>query len=228
MEPRSPKLLDRVRNAIRTRHYSRRTEAAYVTWIRRDIVFHEKRHPSELGADHVSAFLSWLATQRHVSASTQNQALSAVLFLYREVLATDIGHVAGIVRVSTPVRLPVVLTRAEVAAVLGRLDGVGWLIVALLYGAGLRLQEALELRVKDVDIDRGQVTVRQGKGRKDRSTMLPVSMKAKLVAHLECVRPQHAKDVRRGVGSVSRPGALMVKYPIRTRGVGDRRASRNR
>ena len=213
MESRSPKLLDRVRDAIRTRHYSRRTEAAYVTWIRRHIVFHDKRHPSDLGAAHISAFLSWLATQRHVSASTQNQALSAVLFLYREVLATDIGHVGGIVRTSTPVRLPVVLTRAEVAAVLGHLDGVGWLIVALLYGAGLRLQEALELRVKDIDIDRGQMTVRQGKGRKDRITMLPVSVKAKLVAHLEGVRRRHAEDVQRGVGSVSLPGALMVKYP---------------
>ena len=158
--------MEQVRQAIRVRHYSRRTEEAYVTWIRRFIVFHNKRHPSELGGTQVSAFLSSLAADRHVSASTQNQALSAVLFLYRHVLGTEIGQVPGIVRASTPPRLPVALTRGEVSAVLGQLDGVFWLLAALLYGAGLRLQEALELRVKDIEMERGQIVVRQGKAEK--------------------------------------------------------------
>jgi integrase len=148
------KLLDQVRQAIRMRHYSRRTEEAYVVWIRRYIVFHGKRHPTELGAPHIRDFLSSLATQRHVSASTQNQALCAVLFLYREVLRMDVGQVDGVVRASTPARVPVVLSRAEVSAILARLEGTVWLVVALLYGAGMRLQEALELRVKDIDFDR--------------------------------------------------------------------------
>jgi hypothetical protein len=164
------KLLDQVRQAIRMRHYSRRTEEAYVVWIRRYIVFHGKRHPTELGAPHIRDFLSSLATQRHVSASTQNQALCAVLFLYREVLRMDVGQVDGVVRASTPAGVPVVLSRAEVSAILARLEGAVWLVVALLYGAGMRLQEALELRVKDIDFERHQITVRQGKGRKDRVT----------------------------------------------------------
>ena len=143
----------RVRQAIRVRHYSRRTEEAYAGWIRRYLAYHEMRHPSQLGAPHVSEFLSWLATRGHVSASTQNQALSAILFLYRVVLSIEIGVVEGIVRAATPRRLPVVLSRAEVSAILGRLDGAAWLVVALLYGAGLRLQEALALRVKDVELN---------------------------------------------------------------------------
>jgi site-specific recombinase XerD len=162
------RLMDRVRRAIRVRHYSRRTEEAYAVWIRRYIAHHQMQHPSELGAEHISQFVSSLATDRHVSESTQNQALSAVLFLYRVVLSKDIGSIDGIVRASVPRRLPVVLTRTEVSAVLSHLEGQPWLVVALLYGAGLRLQEALELRVKDIDIDRRQITARQGKGRKDR------------------------------------------------------------
>ena len=195
------------------RHYSRRTEEAYVTWIRRFIVFHDKRHPSELGGTHISEFLSSLATDRHVSASTQNQALSAVLFLYRRVLGTDIGQVPGIVRASTPPRLPVVLTRAEVSAVLGELDGVFWLLVALLYGSGLRLQEALELRVKDVETERGQTVVRQGKGRKDRVTVLPGSVATHLASHLDGVRRQHQSDIDKGFGRAPLPDALARKYP---------------
>lgn len=195
------------------RHYSRRTEEAYVTWIRRYIVFHGKRHPSALEAGHIAEFLTWLATRRHVSASTQNQALSAVLFLYREVLGVDVGRVEGVVRASAPSRLPVVLTRAEVTAVLAHLDGVVWLVVALLYGAGLRLQEALELRVKDIDLERNQITVRQGKGRKDRVTILPVSVTSRLTVHLEGVRRQHRADMGNGLGRAPLPHALARKYP---------------
>ena len=194
--------MDRVRRAIRVRHYSRRTEQAYATWIKRYIVFHGKRQPSELGAAHVAAFLTHLAADRHVSASTQNQALSAVLFLYREVLGTPIGHVEGVVRASTPPRLPVVLTRTEVSAVMAQLSGSPRLVVTLLYGAGLRLQEALELRIKDVDLARHQMTIRQGKGRKDRVTMVPVSAGAGLAAHLERVQRQHQRDLAEGAGVV--------------------------
>jgi integron integrase len=214
VSPDAPtRLMDRVRRAIRVRHYSRRTEEAYATWIRRYIVFHGRRHPSELGSAHISKFLSWLATDRDVSASTQNQALSAVLFLYRTVLGVEVGQVDGIVRASTPVRLPVVLTRAEVSAVLAKTTGTAWLVVALLYGAGLRLQEALELRVKDVDMERNQIIVRQGKGRKDRVTMLPGTVKGRLAEHLEAVRRRHLADCAQGFGRVVLPEALDRKYP---------------
>jgi integrase len=161
-----PKLLDRVRQAIRVRHYSRCTEDVYVMWIRRFIVFHGKRHPSEMGDVDVSAFLSWLATARQVSASTQNQALSAVLFLYREVLRKDLGPIEHVPRAKTPVRVPVVLTADEVRAVLRHLSGVPWLVAALLYGCGLRLQECLALRVKDIDFGRREVTCGVGRGRR--------------------------------------------------------------
>jgi integrase len=171
-QPTPQKLLDRVRTAIRVRHYSRRTEQAYVDWIRRFIVFHRKVHPSEMGAAEIAAFLSWLAVRRQVSASTQNQALSALLFLYRHVLGKDVGPI-DVPRAYGPVRVPVVLSRDEVGQVLAQLDGALWLIVTLIYGAGLRLQECLELRVKDVDFDRREITVRRGKGQKDRRTMLP-------------------------------------------------------
>jgi integrase len=145
----APKLLDRVRQTIRAKHYSRRTESAYVDWIRRYIVFHKKRHPSEMGASEITAFLTWLATDRCVSASTQNQALSGVLFLYRNVLHIAIGSIENVPRARTPIHVPVVLSRDEVARIMKHVDGVAWIIVALLYGAGLRLQECLELRVKD-------------------------------------------------------------------------------
>ena len=209
----APRLMDLVRRAIRVRHYSRRTEDAYVTWIRRFIVFNDKRHPSALGAPEISRYLSWLATDRRVSVSTQNQALSAVLFLYRSVLGVEPGGIEGVVRASARVRLPVVLTRHEVAAVLGRLDGVVLLVCTLLYGAGLRVREALELRVKDIDFERREVIVRQGKGRKDRVTMLPSSLGTKLASHLEVVRAQHGADLARGFGRVVLPDALDRKYP---------------
>ena len=153
----SRKLLDRVRDAIRTKHYSRRTEEAYVQWIRRFIVFHQKVHPSTIGAPEISAFLTWLAVHQRVSASTQNQALSAILFLYRSVLQVDPGRVEHVPRAVTPARVPVVLTVEEVRGVLAQLEGVSRLVVSLLYGAGLRLHECLELRVKDIDIERGEI-----------------------------------------------------------------------
>jgi site-specific recombinase XerD len=164
----APKLLDRGRHTIRAKHYSRRNESAYVDWIRRYIVFHRKRHPSDMGTSEIAAFLTWLATERRVSASTQNQALSALLFLYRDVLHIEIGRIENVPRARMPARVPVVLSRDEVARVMKRLDGVTWIMVALLYGAGLRLQECLELRVKDIDLDQRQIVIRHGKGQKDR------------------------------------------------------------
>ncbi len=165
-----PKLLDQVRHTIRMRHYSRRTEATYVHWIRRFIVFHHKTHPSTLGAPEITAFLSWLATGQRASSSTQNQALSAVLFLYRHVLHIEVGAIEQVPRAKMPHRVPVVLSREEVGTIFKNLKGTMWMVVALLYGAGLRLQECLELRVKDLDFDRHDIVVRRGKGQKDRRT----------------------------------------------------------
>jgi integrase len=167
------KLLDEVRQAIRARHYSPKTEESYVHWIKRFIFFHDKRHPAQMGEKEIGQFLSGLATDRHVSASTQNQALNAILFLYRDVLRKEIGYVDGGVRAKRPHRLPVVLTRQEVKSILGALDHSDWLMVMLLYGAGLRLMECLQLRVKDIDFITNQIVVRAGKGDKDRHTMLP-------------------------------------------------------
>src|SRR5437867_10047829 len=197
-----PRLLDRVRGALRARHYSRRTEDAYVAWIRRYIVFHGKRHPIEMGAAEVTRFLSSLAVDGKVAASTQNQALSALLFLYRDVLEVDVPWIDDIVRAKRPQRLPVVLTRDEVRAVLRRLDGTPRLMAYLLYGAGLRLLECCRLRVLDVDFASNQIVVRGGKGDKDRMTMLPAVTKVDLARHLESVRAQHRRDVECGAGWV--------------------------
>jgi integron integrase len=213
MEAKQPKLLDRVRLAIRTRHYSRRTEDAYVHWIRRFIVFHGRRHPSELGASEIGAFLAWLAAEQHVAASTQNQALSGVLFLYPEVLGQDVGPVEVQPRARVPVKVPVVLTPSEVRRVLDQLAGVPRIVAALLYGAGLWLQECLELRVKDLDFERAEITVRRGKGQKDRRVMLPDTLRAVLRAHLEVVERTHRRDLAAGFGHVVLPGALDRKYP---------------
>jgi integron integrase len=210
---RQPRLLDRVRLTIRARHYSRSTERAYVGWIRRFILFHDKRHPDEMGEQELIRFLSHLATVSRVSASTQNQALSAVLFLYREVLKREIEWLNGVVRSKQPVKLPVVLTRDEVDALLSGLRGASWLMAALLYGAGLRLMECARMRVKDVDFGRDQITVRSGKGKKDRVTMLPGTVKGALGAHLEDVRRQHQRDLKEGRGSVELPFAIARKYP---------------
>ncbi len=182
MESGGPKLLDRVRDAIRARHYSRRTEVACVAWIRRYIVFHRKAHPSTLGAAAIAAFLTWLATRQRVSASTQNQALAARLFLYERVLHMSVGPVEQVVRAKQPVRLPVVLSRDEVERIMDQLRGPIWIVVALLYGAGLRLRDCLELRVEDIDCERNQIVVRRGKGQKDRRTILPLAVTDRLQA----------------------------------------------
>ena len=188
-------------SAIRTRHYSRRTEVAYVTWIRRYLGFHRKAHPATLGAPDILAFLTWLATSQQVSASTQNQALAALLFLCERVLQMPVGQVEHVVRAKQPIRLPVVLSRDEVVAVLSHLDGTMWVIGMLLYGSGLQLQECVELRVKDIDFDRNQVTVRRGKGQKNRTTALPAVVTRPLGKHLAEVRrlhllSVHADDIR--------------------------------
>jgi integron integrase len=208
-----PRLLDRVRAAIRARHYSRRTEDAYVAWVRRFILFHGKRHPVELGAPEITRFLTSLAVDSKVASSTQNQALSALLFLYRNVLQHDVPWLDGIVRARRPVRLPVVLTCDEVRAMLTRLDGPTRLMAYLMYGGGLRLLECCRLRVQDIDFGANQIVVRAGKGDKDRVTMLPTSVKADLVKHLEAMQAQHRSDLRRGAGWVELPTALERKYP---------------
>jgi integron integrase len=210
--PPKPKLLDQVRQGIQTRHYSYMTEKAYVHWIKRFIFFHNKRHPEEMGEAEIGRFLSSLATDSHVSASTQNQALNALLFLYREILRKDIGYVNGVVRAKRPNRLPIVLTRPEVRSILGLLDGSDWIMAMLLYGAGLRLMECLRLRVKDVDFTSNQIVVRAGKGDKDRHTMLPAAVKEPLAKHLDVVRRQHQRDLERGMGRVALPNALERKY----------------
>jgi len=214
---RQPKLLDRVRIAIRARHYSPRTEKAYVGWIKRYIFFHQKRHPNEMGEVEIRAFLADLATCRRVSASTQNQALSAILFLYRDVLERELAWMDGVVRPRRPVRLPVVLTREEVQAILSHLQGTPWIMASLLYGAGLRLMECCRLRVKNVDFARQEILVRDGKGRKDRVTMLPCLVRGPLAAHLDRVLARHVTDLREGMGSVELPDALATKYPAAAR-----------
>ncbi len=208
-----PKLLDRVRERIRVKHYSLRTEDAYLHWTRRFILFHGKRHPREMGGPEVEAFLSHLATAGQVSPSTQNQALSALLFLYREVLEVELPWLDGVVRAKRPKQLPVVLTESEVRALLARLDGTRWLVASLLYSTGMRLLEGLRLRVKDVDFERKEITVRDGKGAKDRRTMLPERLVEPLRTHLARVREVHERDLAEGFGEVYLPFALARKYP---------------
>jgi integron integrase len=208
-----PRLLDQIREAIRIRHYSLRTEKAYVQWTKRFIFFHGKRHPLEMSEAEIAQFLSSLASEGHVSASTQNQALNALLFLYREVLEKPIGYINGVVRAKRPTRLPVVLTRQEVRAILGVLSGPEWLMAMLLYGAGLRLMECLRLRVQDIDFPSNQIVVRAGKGDKDRVTMLPAAVQEPLRRHLEEVKTQYRRDLENGQGGASLPNALERKYP---------------
>jgi integron integrase len=207
------RLLDRLRDAVRARHYSRRTEKAYVAWVRRYILFHGKRHPLEMGGPEVSKFLTSLAVDGQVAASTQNQALNALLFLYRNVLEQELPWLDGVVRAKRTVRLPVVLTREEVRAVIGELRGTQRLMALLLYGGGLRLLEAARLRVKDIDFARNQIMVRAGKGDKDRATPLPAVVVPALAAHLAAVKRQHDRDLERGAGCVELPWALARKYP---------------
>lgn len=208
-----PRLLPRVYAALRTRHYSRRTEEAYVGWIKRYIFFHGKRHPSSMGADEVNAFLTSLAVDANVSASTQNQALSALLFLYREVLQEPLPWLEDLVRARRPFRVPVVLAPEEVKRLLDHLSGTPRLIALLLYGGGMRLLEVLQLRVKDVNFARGEIFVRDPKGRRDRVTILARSAIEPVKAHLERVRRLHERDRERGYAGVRVPGALARKFP---------------
>jgi integron integrase len=212
-QPSAPRLLDRVRGFLRARHYSTRTEKSYVAWIRRFILFHGKRHPDELGEPEITRFLSALATERHVSASTQNQALAALLFLYQSVLGREIAWLDDVVHAKRPERLPVVLSRGEIAAVLAKMNGVEQLCASLIYGAGLRLLEALQLRVKEIDFAGQQLIVRDGKGRKDRVTLLPASLQPALRTHLARMCEQHRSDLSDGAGFVQLPDSLRVKYP---------------
>jgi integron integrase len=198
---------------VRQRHYSPRTERAYVHWIRRFILYHGKRHPDDMGEAEITRYLSSLASDGGVAASTQNQALSALLFLYRVVLARQLDWLEDVVRAKRPVHLPVVLTRREVDEVLSHLHGVNRLVASLLYGSGLRLLEGLRLRVKDVDFARGEITVRDGKGRKDRVTLLPRALRTPLAEHLETTRHRHEADRQAGLGAVEMPYALARKYP---------------
>jgi integron integrase len=211
--PEPPKLLDRLRQAIRVRHYSIRTEEAYVQWSRRFILFHHKRHPSSMGADEVNAFLTHLAVEESVSVSTQNQALSALVFLYKNVLDDPLPWLSDVVRARRPRRLPIVLTRDDVRRILAELEGRPKLIAAILYGTGLRLLEALRLRVKDIDFVTRIILVREGKGDVDRRTMLPRPVIEPLHEHLIGVRRLHEADLEAGLGEVWLPHALGRKYP---------------
>jgi len=213
----SPRLLDQVRGKIRLKHYSLRTEQVYVDWIKRFIRHFDKRHPRDMGAAEVEAFLTHLAVVGKVAASTQNQAKSALLFLYREVLGTELPWLDNIEQAKAPKRLPVVLTQTEVAAVLARLSATHWMIGSLLYGAGLRLMECLRLRVKDIEFSRGELLVRDGKGFKDRVTMLPAMVMPRLTEHLFRVQRLHGQDVAAGLGEVYLPYALERKYPSAAR-----------
>ena len=212
-EKRPKKLLDQVRDAIRLKHYSSRTEKSYVYWIRRYIFFHNKRHPKEMGTPEIEAFLTHLAVKENVAASTQNQALSALLFLYREVLKQDVALVTNSVRAQQPRRLPTVLTKEEVQKVIGLMRGTHQLMAKLLYGSGLRLMECVQLRVKDIDFGQRQIVVRDGKGMTDRVTVLPNTLIEPLQEHLQRVKRLHEEDIAKGYGSVYLPSALGRKYP---------------
>jgi len=209
---RPPGLIQRYREELQVRHYARRTVSSYEHWLRRFLRFHQMRHPREMGEVEINAFLSHLATEERVSASTQNQALAALLFLYRTVLGGDVGNLEGVIRARRQPRLPVVLTVSEVRAVLGHLGGAEALVAQLLYGSGLRLTEALQLRIKDVDLEQRCITVRCGKGNKDRRTVLPSSLMEPLKRHMQGVRRVHRADLAAGWGAVELPHALERKY----------------
>lgn len=215
--PSKPKLLDQVRNAIRVKHYSFRTEEAYTDWIRRFILFHDKRHPDSMGEEEVAQFLTHLAREGNVAASTQNQALNALLFLYKEVLKQEIGWLQQVERAKKPPKLPVVLSRDEVRQIFVHLKGMPKIMAGLLYGSGLRLMECVQLRVKDIDFAYAQITVRDAKGGKDRITMLPLNLAEPLRRHLFRVKAQHEQDLEDGFGQVHLPFALARKYPSAAR-----------
>ena len=216
----APRLLDEVRRHLRLKHYSLRTEVAYVGWIKRFILANGKRHPRTMGVAEVERFLSSLAVQGRVSASTQNQALSALLFLYRQVLQVELPWMDGVVRAKRPRRVPVVLAQAEVQQVLAQMEGRPWLLASLLYGSGMRLMECLRLRVKDVDFARNEITVREGKGGKDRRTVLPKSLVEPLQREVERAQVLHQADLREGFGVAALPFALARKYPRAGRELG--------
>lgn len=208
-----PRLLDRLRDATRVRHYSIRTEDAYADWARRFILFNDKRHPLDLGAPEVAAFLSHLAVDRQVAASTQNQAKSALLFLYKAVLGIDLPWLDEIIGAKTPRRLPVVLTPSQVRSLLHELNGTMALIASLLYGTGMRLLEGLRLRVQDIEVERREIVIRDGKGGKDRVTVLPENLILPMAEYVARRRALHNKDLAEGLGVVWLPDALAVKYP---------------
>jgi len=209
----SPKLLVRLRQSLRSRHYSRRTEETYVMWVKRFIFFHNVRHPADMAEPEINTFLTHWAVKEKVSASTQNQALSALLFLYRHVIGREIGNLGDVIRARKPTRLPVVMTREEVKSVLAHLTGDKRLMASLMYGTGLRLMECVRLRVQDIDFSCNEILVRDGKGAKDRITMLPESLKEPLQNHLKKVKAIHEKDLADGWGRVLMPDALDRKYP---------------
>ena len=208
-----PKLLDQVRHALRTRHYAMKTEEAYVHWIKRFIFFHNKRHPKEMGEKEINQFLTHLAVKEKVSASTQNQALCAIVFLYKQVLKIELGDLGDVTWAKKPKRVPVVFTRKEVKNIINQLKGMNWLMGMLLYGAGLRLTECLQLRVKDIDFEYKQITVHNAKGSKDRVTPLPDRIIEPLKEHLNYVKDLHDKDIKDGYTSVYLPYALERKFP---------------
>jgi integron integrase len=212
-KPHKPKLLDQVRDVIRRKHYSIRTEQSYLDWIRRFILFHGKRHPAQMAEAEVTGFLTHLARDGGVAASTQNQALSALLFLYKEVLKQELGWLKNVERAKKPARLPVVLTREEVRKMFQRLHGTPRLMTGLLYGSGLRLMECVRLRIKEVDFGYARITVRDAKGARDRVTMLPLNLAAGLQRHLQKVRAQYEQDLVEGLGQVWLPDGLLRKYP---------------
>jgi integron integrase len=211
------KLLDQVRDVIRKKHYSLRTEQAYVDWIKRYIFFHNKRHPKDMGATEIARFISHLATDKKVAASTQNQAFNALIFLYKQVLGIEVGDIGKTERAKKPLRLPTVMTKEEVYAILSAMKGVHQFMAKLLYGCGMRLMECVRLRVKDVDFGQNQIIIRDAKGMKDRVTMLPEQLKPLLREHLEGIRTIHQQDMRNGLGEVYLPYALERKYPRASR-----------
>jgi integron integrase len=212
-----PKLLEQLKQALRARHYSPRTESTYCQWVKRYIFFHNVRHPAEMAEPEINAFLTHLAVRHKVSSSTQNQALAALLFLYRHVIGREIGDLGEVIRAKKPKRIPVVMTREEVKLVLDNLSDDKWLAASLMYGAGLRLMECMRLRVQDIDILKSQILVRKGKGAKDRITMLPDSLKIPLRSHLVRVKAIHDQDLNDGLGRVEMPAALDRKYPNASR-----------
>lgn len=210
---RKPRLLDQMHQSMQSRHYSPRTERSYCNWVKRFIYYHNIRHPQEMSEPEINAFLTHLAVKEHVSASTQNQALASLLYLYRNVIGREVGDLGEVIRARKPKRLPVVMTRSEVTTVLNNLPSDKWLMASLMYGTGLRLSECMQLRVQDIDFSSNEINIRDGKGAKDRVTMLPESLRTHLKNHLKKVRDIHNNDLSQSCGSVLLPNALKRKYP---------------